>query len=491
MKYLHCAKAYHIAILGKKFYRGVFAMKEKGFTWIIIPIFASILFISVFSPFGVREDNTARQQGPTIQQIRGLDKDKDLMQPKIIDKDDKNKGNNKLFTVNSIQIGESIKNDLNNSPKITTVNHNPSDSSHFFENQVIVKFKTDISENQLSTYLKEINGKLLKRMDSIYTFSSETKTTVDLIQYFAPIENVSYAEPNYIMMQNEISPPNDELYQRYQWNLPLIETEAGWRITQGDETVKIAVVDTGVDLEHPDLARRLTKGYNALNDSDQADDDNGHGTHVAGIIASEVNNHEGVAGITWFNPIIPVKVMGEEGYGSTFDIAKGIIWATDQGADVINLSLGNYQHSDMLKDAIDYAYRKDVVMVAASGNDNSSQPSYPAAYPEVLSVAAVDNYGERAPFSNYGDYIDVAAQGVQIASAYFNKQYAALSGTSMAAPHVAGLAGLIRSINPDLLNTEVMEIIQNTTIDLGDRGKDIYFGEGLIDIVDALEAASD
>ncbi|MBP1943634.1 S8 family peptidase [Cytobacillus luteolus] len=463
-------------------------MKERRFAWLILPLFIALFLISVMTPFGGQNNSENIHQGPTVQKIQSLyQKDDEILKHSS---DDTKQGHSKIFTVNSLQIGEEIVQRLDNSPKVTHVHHNPNETSHFYENQIIVKFREDISEDQLNTYLTAINGQVLKKFDSIFTFESESETTVDLIQFFAPIDNVAYAEPNYIMMQNETT-PNDIYYQRYQWNLPLIEAEAGWEITQGNEAVKIAVVDTGVDLEHPDLVERLTDGYNALTDSNDADDDNGHGTHVAGIIASKVNNHEGIAGLTWYNPIIPIKVMGEEGYGSTFDIAKGIIWATNQGAEVINLSLGNYQHSDMLKDAIDYAFKKDVVLIAASGNDNTSQPSFPAAYPQVLSVAAVDYYGDRANFSNYGDYIDVSAPGVQIASTYFNKQYAALSGTSMAAPHVSALAGLIRSINPELRNTEVMEIIKKTTVDLGDRGKDIYFGEGLIDVVNALEVASD
>ncbi|MCM3125427.1 MULTISPECIES: S8 family peptidase [unclassified Mesobacillus] len=259
--------------------------------------------------------------------------------------------------------------------------------------------------------------------------------------------------------------------------------------TTGDEHIIIAVIDTGVDLDHPDLSRRLTNGYNVLENNDFPDDDNGHGTHVSGIIASETNNQEGIAGITWYNKIMPIKAMGAEGYGTTFDIAKGIIWAVDHGANVINMSLGNYQPSSLLKEAIDYAYNKNVVMISAAGNENTMQPSYPAAYPEVLSVSAVDNTGRRASFSNYGDYIDVSAPGVQITSTYFNQQYAALSGTSMASPHVAGLAGLLLSANPNLTNREVIDIIKNSAYDLGIPGNDSDFGNGLIDVKNALEAA--
>jgi subtilisin family serine protease len=190
-------------------------------------------------------------------------------------------------------------------------------------------------------------------------------------------------------------------------------------------------VDSGVDLDHPDLKGRLTNGYNVLENNQFPDDDNGHGTHVAGIIASETNNKEGVAGITWYNKIMPIKALGAEGYGTSFDVAKGIIWAVDHGASVINLSLGNYQHSSLLKEAIDYAYDHNVVLIASAGNDNTSQTSFPASYPEVLGVAALSYTGGRAPFSNNGDYIDITAPGVQIASTFFNQQYAALSGTSM------------------------------------------------------------
>jgi subtilisin family serine protease len=149
--------------------------------------------------------------------------------------------------------------------------------------------------------------------------------------------------------------------------------------------------------------------------------------------------------------------------------------------------LGNYAQAEFLHDAIRYAYDRGVVLVAASGNDNTDRPGYPAAYPEVFAVASTDADGSRSSFSNYGDYIDVAAPGASIASTYPGSQYAALSGTSMASPHVAALAGLIRSINPDLTNVEVMDIMRKSARDLGAAGKDNNFGYGQIDVVKALE----
>jgi len=187
---------------------------------------------------------------------------------------------------------------------------------------------------------------------------------------------------------------------------------------------------------------------------------------------------------------MPIKVLDQSGAGTLFDVAEGIIWATDNGAKVINLSLGNYAESKYLHDAIKYAYSKDVVMVAATGNDNTDELGYPASYPEVLGVSAVDSFQSRAEFSNYGDYIDVMAPGVNIPSTYPDNQYAALSGTSMASPHVAGLAGLIRALNPSLTNEEVYNLIKDTATDLGAPGKDIYYGYGQININKAVNKAT-
>ncbi|MFC3883565.1 S8 family peptidase [Bacillus songklensis] len=396
-------------------------------------------------------------------------------------------GSPELLKVNMIRMNDATVERLNNHPTVHIIDHNGRDKSHYYKNEVTVKFKIRPNDTEIVKITRDIDGKLIKRLDSACIFRSNSQSTSELIQHFEKSENVVYAEPHYILLQNEV---NDQFYQRYQWNLPAIDAETGWELTQGAKNVKIAVVDTGVDLEHPDLARRLLKGYNVLANNDRPDDDNGHGTHVAGIIASETNNGQGVAGITWYNPIMPVKAMNEKGYGSSFDIAKGIRWAVDNGADVINLSLGNYQPSSILKEAIDYAYSKNVIVVAASGNDNSNQPSFPAAFPQVLSVGAVGWDGRRAPFSNYGTYMDVAAPGVSIASTYPGGQYAALSGTSMAAPHVTALAGLIRSLNPGLPNTEVMNIIIRTTRDAGQPGPDVYYGSGVVDIAGALRLAN-
>jgi thermitase len=382
-----------------------------------------------------------------------------------------------------------------NSTRDTTVRtgEDNGNASHYHVRDVVVHFANHLSPAELNRVKREINAESVKQMGDTFVFRSRNIETDQLVQYFKQSWNTEYAEPHYLYLTNETTStiiPNDTLYSEYQWNLPSIETEKGWSISKGNDQVIIAVLDTGVQSNHPDLQGKIVEGINIVDESKDPDDDVGHGTHVSGIIGASVNNGEGVAGLSWYNKIMPVKVLDSSGAGSTYSVAQGIIWAVDHGAKVINMSLGNYAQADFLHDAIKYAYEHDVVMIAASGNDNTDRPGFPAAYPEVFAVAATDSSKQKASFSNYGDYIDVAAPGDSIASTYPGSQYAALSGTSMASPHVAALAGLIRSVNPELSNIEVMEIMRKSASDLGDEGKDNYFGYGEIDVDQALNAAS-
>ncbi|TMW73521.1 S8 family peptidase [Alteribacter natronophilus] len=295
-------------------------------------------------------------------------------------------------------------------------------------------------------------------------------------------EKPSVIEPQ----EQQAGEPNDELYDPYQWNLEQITASEGWDISSGSEEITIAIIDSGVDPEHPDLEARIADGYNAFEDNGHFYDENGHGTHVAGVAAAVTNNVEGIAGVSWNNPILAVKALDANAEGNAFSIAEAIRWSVDNGARVINLSLGDTNDSQVMRDAVRYAYEQDVVMIAASGNENVATPMYPAAYPEVLTVAALDHEGNRAVFSNFGEHVDVSAPGEHIPSTYVNNEYVAMSGTSMASPHVAGLAGLILSINPDLSNEEVYDIIRNSCDDIGQNGFDAYTGHGVINVANAL-----
>ncbi|WP_309123414.1 S8 family peptidase [Paenibacillus sp.] len=363
--------------------------------------------------------------------------------------------------------------------------------SHYRKREVVVRFKDKPSAKQLERMRVETRAVSVKQLGYAYVFDSSDMTTEQLMDYFKD-HNVEYVEPHYMYVTNETPDivPNDELYSRYQWNLPIIQTPAGWSVTKGAGEVVVAVVDTGVTLSHPDLQGHLAEGYNVVDPANPPADDVGHGTHVAGVVSALVDNGQGVAGMTWYNKVMPVKVLDSTGMGSTYSVAEGIVWATDHGAKVINLSLGNYASASFLHDAIRYAFDRDVVLIAATGNDNTSQPGFPAAYPEVLAVSATNQQQEKASFSNYGDYVDVVAPGENIASTYTENQYAALSGTSMASPHVSALAALIRSVNPSLKNTEVYDIMRKSAVDLGAAGKDAYFGYGQINVPRALQLAT-
>jgi subtilisin family serine protease len=254
----------------------------------------------------------------------------------------------------------------------------------------------------------------------------------------------------------------------------------------------IAIVDTGVDRTHPDLASKVLPGWNFVSGNSDASDDFGHGTHVAGIAAAVSNNVTGVAGIAWQNPILPVKVLDSQGSGTYDAIANGIIYAADRGASVINLSLGGFYGSTTLSQACQYAYQKGCVLVAAAGNNDSTLIQYPAAYPTVIAVGATDQDDGKAWFSNYGRQLSVTAPGVDILSTTpmapvtlntlygYATQYDSLSGTSMACPHVAGVAGLLLSVNPNLGPDNVRHLLQRTALDLGELGWDELFGYGRI-----------
>ncbi len=302
--------------------------------------------------------------------------------------------------------------------------------------------------------------------------------------------------------------PNDTYYSTYQWNLPQIQASYAWAVSTGSSDVVVAVLDTGVDLTHPDLQGKFVAGYDFVNNDADPSDDEGHGTHVTGIIAACTNNSQGVAGVSWEGTVMPVKVMNWRGEGTHAQVAQGIIWAADHGARIINLSLGGESGSATLQNAINYAYSQGVLVVTAAGNyyQEENPVMYPAAYPHVLAVAATGDQDEHAAYSETGYYVDAAAPGGNprsswdanlnhwITSTYWRGAgygaYLQIAGTSQAAPHVAGLAALIWSVSPSLSNDQVEQIIEETAVDLGVPGRDDVFGYGRIDAYRALARAS-
>ena len=301
--------------------------------------------------------------------------------------------------------------------------------------------------------------------------------------------------------------PNDP-DTHLQWGLGVVNAYTAWDITRGNHSVVVAVLDTGIDWNHPDLAANMWDdgsgyhGYNVISSNNLPMDDNihsydedgvwmpntytYHGTHVAGVVGAVINNNAGIAGMAQAQ-LMAVKVMNDSGEGTDSYVASGIRWAVDNGADIITMSLGVDGMSTTLNNMINYASNHGVVMVAASGNSGTSVISYPAAYPKVIAVGAVDSSERRASFSNFGDALDVMAPGVSIYSTQLGTGYQYLSGTSTAAPFVAGLAALMLTVNPALTPVEIGDIINSTAQDISISGYDTSTGWGIVDSFAAVE----
>jgi len=251
--------------------------------------------------------------------------------------------------------------------------------------------------------------------------------------------SVEFAEPNYVAHASYT--PNDPLYATKQTELLKIKANLAWDLAKGNG-IRVAVLDTGIEATHPDLAGKIAVQYDFVKKDSVADDQNGHGTHTAGTIAANSNNKQGVAAVAFGSSLVVGKVLGADGSGTYADIIAGINWAVQNKSKVISMSLGGNYGSQALQDAVDNAWIKGSVLVAAAGNGNSSMATYPAFYANVIAVGAVDNSDVKANFSNYGSWVDIVAPGVTITSTYLNQTYASLSGTSMATPIVAGAAAV-------------------------------------------------
>jgi len=370
--------------------------------------------------------------------------------------------------------------------------------------------------------------------------SAELKAlTLDRIRSLRKDPEVEYAEPNFI--RKPCVSPNDPGFE-LQWHYQLINLPEAWDITTGSDEITVAVLDSGILSGHPDLSARLTDGYDFVSQIENANDGDGrdpdpedpgddpegesssfHGTHVAGTVGAATNNNDGVAGVTWDTRIMPLRVLGLEG-GTDADVAQAIRYAVglnnssgtvpERTADIINMSFGGPAFSQTVQDAVLDARAEGAILVAAAGNESTRLASYPASLDGVISVSAVNLNLQKATYSNFGSFVDVAAPGGDtsadlngddfgdgVLSTLGNEQgeffYRFYQGTSMAAPHVAGLLALMLSVNPDLTPTDIDQLLAGThpdttariTQDLGAAGRDDIYGHGLIDAAQAVVAA--
>jgi thermitase len=373
---------------------------------------------------------------------------------------------------------------------------------------ILVRFKTTPGQDVINQLNTAFGAKVVGRIDKIGVthLQAPPEAGLALLGHLRNRRDVEFAEFDSPVQAIQSFVPDDIYYSTAyasshhgniaQWGPQAVSAPAAWGVTRGDSSIVIAIVDTGVDDTHPDLASKIVGEYSYVGKS--AKDGFGHGTHCAGIAAADTNNVVGIAGMCPNCGILSVKVLDDQGSGFVSDVASGITYAASHGARVISLSLGGSGHTETLHSALDYAIANNALPVCAMGNNGSSSNTpEPGYWHDCLSVIATDQTGAKASFSNYGAIADVAAPGVAILSTmptypvtlttahgYF-MNYDALSGTSMATPMVAGVAGLMLSQNPSLTPTGVAGIIEASSGDGVSWTPNLAFG-----VVNAFKAVS-
>ena len=377
---------------------------------------------------------------------------------------------------------------------------------------IVLKYGIPKLSPLFSNYNKFTENHYAFDLHQYYKLTFDTK--IDIIALVLELKKlpiIKDVELNYIKQMNLT--PNDPYYSS-QWahenNGQAIssngndvgtldcdtDTNQAWDITTGDEDVIIAILDTGVS-EHVEFNGRLLEGYDFINNDTDAYDDNGHGTACAGIAAAQGNNSEGISGVCWDCLILPVKVLSFDGYGQDTEIADGVQWSADNGADVISMSLGGGGYVSYFDNAISYAHSIGTIVLAASGNDNTGTISYPSGYDDCISVGALSPCNERKSTnscdgenywgSNYGNGLNFLAPGVRIHTTTNSGGYTTtFNGTSSACPHAAGIAGLIFSADQNLSSESVKFIMEESADDLGSEGYDIQTGYGRVNAFNAL-----
>lgn len=401
----------------------------------------------------------------------------------------------------------------------------PADAPEFAPDRVLVKWKVAIDPAQIDAQVGPLGARWIHRgVDGAFdVLQVPGGRVLEWVDYLSRLEEIEYAEPDYVAWKSGAA--NDTYYNPYQWNFfnwgqlsngvasnHGVQGDAAWNTTTGSGVI-VAVVDTGVAYENfgayakaPDLAgTAFVAGWDYVNNDAHPNDDEGHGTHVAGTIAQTTNNSSGCAGLAYGASLMPVKVLDSAGSGFHSWIADGIRYAANNGAFVINLSLGSRSGSSTLQSAVDYAWStKGVVVCAATGNAGKNGIDYPARYTNTIAVGATRFDGARCSYSNWGTGIDIVAPGGDtgfdqngdgygdgilqqtFSGSVTNFGYYFFSGTSMATPHVAATAALVKANKPAYTNHQVRSAIQTKAKDLGAGGYDTKYGNGLVSAKDAL-----
>ncbi|SDX32868.1 thermitase [Marininema mesophilum] len=352
------------------------------------------------------------------------------------------------------------------------------------KDRIIVKFKKDVSASKISSLHKKEESTVESKNKSLgfQVVKVHGQSAQQAIKDYNKMPDVEYAEP--VIKYKAFWTPNDPLYASDQYGPQKMQVPAAWDVTKGSSDVKVAVVDTGVQFDHPDLKGQILQGYDFVDNDNDAKDEQGHGTHVSGTVAALTDNGVGVAGVAPNVKVLAVRVLDENGSGTNEGVAKGITYAADQGAKVISLSLGGSSPSKTLEDSVNYAWNKGAVVVCAAGNSGNTSPNYPAYYEKAIAVAATNADDKKASFSTYGTWVDVAAPGENIISTVLGGGYDKYSGTSMATPHASGVAALLASQGRS--NTEIRSTLESTADKITGTGD--YWVHGRLNAAKAVGA---
>lgn len=361
-----------------------------------------------------------------------------------------------LIVNNLLTIRQNAETPVQTPPAIDT-------SNKFVPGEALIKFKPGASIALQESLLKANQASVVKDIPQIGVKEIKVPDQAldAVITALSHNPAVEFVEKNSIATMQDTT-PNDPWWPN-EWGPVRTRTNKAWDTTTGISNTIIAILDSGVDFTQPDLQGKFVSGYDIVNNDTDPTDDNGHGTYIAGIAGTVSNNSTGIASFCWACSLMPVKVLGADGSGTMSNVASGIAWAADHGARIINMSLGSTSNSSTLQNAVSYAHNKGIVLFAAAGNYGNSTPVYPAAYPEVVSVAGTDGNDVLYSWSDYGSWVKISAPGCNPTTGR-NAWYGTFCGTSSSSPAAAGIAGLALSLMPTATNTQIEQAIENSAV---------------------------